>query len=416
MLSKLALLFPPWALSGRGAHGVMVTALAALSMALVVFSVAHGHAALALVSVAVGVSVVGCWPASVEAAPKEAPRGDHRELIWVGHELRTPLAGVLGAVELLERTELSEEQQELLEMLRTSAEHMLRVVGDLMDLAKLEAGTLQLEERPFLLGAVVEDAVATMGPLAAERGLRLSVSADFAGELEVLGDATRLCQVLVNLLGNALRATRVGCVDVRVLTRPGEGEVQVVIEVEDTGVGICAERLGRIFEPFVQFGGGVGIGLTISRGLAARMGGTVTARSQPGWGSTFTAQVRLPLVGVRPGTADFGGLRVGVCAQDPGRREALRQSLLAQGARVTDSTEVGQLRGSQVDVLVVDVDGEPSSEERERLAAALGLPAVAVVPVVPLGRSDGRGSVHDPCSRRALFASVQRAARGIVRA
>jgi len=230
----------------------------------------------------------------------------------VSHEVRTPLTMVIGATEMLLDTGLDPSQIQLTDMVNRNSQRLLRLVNDILDFSRLEAGKISLVSAPFRLAEVVEDLLEWAQPRAAARGLRLSVRLDAALPTSVLGDALRVSQVLSNLVENALRFTESGSVDVVVAPRSpaapdlGDDSVQLVgFEVVDTGVGIAPEHLSSLFDSFTQADptatrrhDGVGLGLAICRDLAALMGGDLDARSTPGVGSTFTAV--LPL-GSSPG-------------------------------------------------------------------------------------------------------------------
>jgi len=236
-----------------------------------------------------------------------ATRTKSQFLANVSHELRTPLNAIIGYSELL--LELASERAvpELsadLEKIRVSAQHQLGLVNDVLDISKIEAGRMELHLTRFDVGALVADAVSTVGSLAARHGNRLEVTgAAEAGS--VLADATRLRQVLLNLLSNALKFTENGVVTLQVSREPsGSGEPFMVFRVADTGIGLTAEQLGRVFQPFVQASsgtsrryGGTGLGLALSRRFCQMMGGDIQAVSVPGRGATFTARIPVEVAG-----------------------------------------------------------------------------------------------------------------------
>ncbi|HEY8615053.1 HAMP domain-containing sensor histidine kinase [Phenylobacterium sp.] len=210
------------------------------------------------------------------------------------HELRTPLTSVIGFNGLLAASPgLSERDRNLAAKARTASEKLLTIVNDVLDLARLEAGAAELSLEAVDPAEVAASAAELFVERAAEKGLALTV--ELPADLpRVSGDAARLRQVLVNLLGNAVKFTEAGSVTLRASAAGGE----VALEVADTGVGVPADQLDRIFERFEQAPGaaskfgGTGLGLAISRRLAEQMGGAITVRSTPGEGSVFT--VRLP--------------------------------------------------------------------------------------------------------------------------
>ncbi len=219
----------------------------------------------------------------------------------VSHEVRTPLHGILGAATLLTDAPLSPEAREYAQMIRASATALLAVVNDVLDASKIEAGGMTVERAPFALRAVCEEALALCAQLAASRGLALTLDLDPRCPARLVGDAGRLRQVRLNLVTNAIRFTPAGSVRVEVRARPAGADASTVtLAVVDTGVGIPADRLEHVFEKFTQADpsttrrfGGTGLGLAISRGLVELMGGTLTASSAVGVGSTFTVTVTL---------------------------------------------------------------------------------------------------------------------------
>ncbi len=219
----------------------------------------------------------------------------------VSHEIRTPLNGVLGMAQIMALGELAPEQRERLDVVRRSGEGLLAVLNDVLDISKIEAGELTLEAEPFDPADLVRELAAAYGPLAAERGLKLEVSAA-PGVSRRVGDVARLRQVAVNLVSNALKFTPAGRIGVTFadVRDPELGDV-LVLRVTDTGVGVAADVLPRLFEKFTQADssttrryGGTGLGLAICRELALVMGGRVGAESLEGVGSTFELRVPLP--------------------------------------------------------------------------------------------------------------------------
>ena len=279
----------------------------------------------------------------LEAAKLAAEASDRAKsefLANMSHELRTPLTAILGFADLIagaagpvpaDRHEGGAARGEISDHARTirrNGEHLLRLINDVLDLAKVESGTLTVERAPFPVGHLVAELIDLMRPRAEDRGLTLRTELPPGGAGAATGDPTRVRQVLLNLLGNAVKFADAGAVTLAVRRTAGESGADPWLEfaVTDGGCGIPAGQLDRLFEPFEQADasttrryGGTGLGLSISRRLAERMGGTLTAVSAPGSGSTFTLRVPAPPVGApapdrppaeptaEPATADPAG-------------------------------------------------------------------------------------------------------------
>ena len=237
-----------------------------------------------------------------KVAADAASRAKSEFLASMSHEIRTPMNGILGMTELLQRSRLAPEQAEALRLIQVSAEALMRLLNDILDLSKIEAGRLELEAVPFRLRDMVTEAVQTHSASAAAKQLELAVRVSPDAPEHLVGDPGRVRQVLVNLVGNAVKFTDQGEVVVSVEAVPGADERRTTLrfQVRDTGIGIPPAEQGRIFDSFSQgrsaltgARGGSGLGLTIVRRLVGLMGGEVTLTSQPGQGSTFGFSVVL---------------------------------------------------------------------------------------------------------------------------
>lgn len=245
--------------------------------------------------------------AQLVAAREDAEKANRAKsdfLAMMSHELRTPMNGVLGMLQLLETTEQSSEQAEYTALAIESTEHLLKVINDILDFSRIERGSLELENIPFRADELIASSAQVFRPSAQQRGLQLLIDIQPGLEnLEVRGDPTRLRQILVNLIGNALKFTEEGHVSVTARWQVLEQQqmLWLTIAVQDTGIGIAPERLQHMFDAFEQADtstsrryGGTGLGLSIARTLAERMGGGLHAESSEGQGSTFTLELPLP--------------------------------------------------------------------------------------------------------------------------
>ncbi|HET7833258.1 MAG TPA: PAS domain S-box protein [Gallionella sp.] len=229
-----------------------------------------------------------------------ANRAKSAFLANMSHELRTPLNAILGFSSLMRKDpQLSESLRQNLDIINRSGEHLLALINDVLEMAKVEAGRVKLESAPFDLGSMVRDVTDMMQERAGEKGLQLVIDQSSRFPRYINGDEARLRQVLINLLGNAVKFTEQGGVTLRLRTKKDNNMPFLQIEIEDTGPGIAKEDQQRIFEPFVQLGEhggskGTGLGLAITRQFVQLMGGSISLDSMAGKGSLF--RVEVPLV------------------------------------------------------------------------------------------------------------------------
>jgi len=332
-------------------------------------------------------------------AAEAANRAKTEFLASMSHELRTPLNGVLGYAQLLKRSGLTESQRDAVSIIQQCGEHLLNLINDLLDLSRIEAGKLEITPREFELSEFLRVIAETTRIRAEEKGIEFRFEAAPGLPSWVRSDEKRLRQILVNLLGNAIKFTDAGSVRLGVEHRDG----RVYFEVEDTGIGISEERTAEIFLPFRQIpqagraAEGTGLGLAICRRLTDALGGTLTVASAPGQGSVFRLELPLPEVaelnGARPCEArdivGYQGERVRVLVAEDHRdnRRLLCGMLAPLGFEVAEAADgqemLDQARAFRPDVVLVDLvmpvlDGFEATRRLRRLP---GLEHVKVIAI-----------------------------------
>ncbi len=311
---------------------------------------------------------------------KAASHAKSEFLATMSHEIRTPMNGVLGFASLLSNSKLNETQRDYVQSIKDSGDTLLNIINDILDISKIEAGALTLDEETFSLRAVIESVLSLQRPKAQAKNLDLAMHVDPDLPEKFIGDSGRVRQMLMNFVGNAVKFTETGSIAVIAKPKQGisaEGEVQTIsIEIVDTGIGIPEDKIAALFDRFTQVDssrtrrfGGTGLGLAICRELASAMGGTVDVRSEVGAGSTFSVTLPLCISSSTDGRqavetdVDLAGKSVLVVDDIALNRKIFELMLSSRDLRVTSvadaqsavqEAEAASAAGTPFDVIIID--------------------------------------------------------------
>ncbi len=357
---------------------------------------------------------------------QEAARIKSEFLANMSHELRTPLNGVIGFTRQMLKTEMSVTQTDYLQTIERSANNLLTIINDVLDFSKLEAGKLVLEHIPFALRETLDEVIVLLAPSAHEKGLELTLDVHNDVPEQVIGDSLRLQQIITNLLGNAIKFTETGNIDIRVELR-GQQERQMELEVQihDTGIGISERQQSQLFQAFRQADasisrrhGGTGLGLVITQKLVKEMGGDICFHSQLNRGSTFWFHITLDLhegmLSLPSNLPDLQGKTLGYIEANPMAAQATLNMLSVTHLVITHSPTLAQLPKKNYDFLLVGVPipfRENMAQHESKLLAALkiadrvilALPCQSQINAEQLKQQGAAGCLIKPITSNRLF-------------